>query len=615
MTRAPPAPHLPASPDALRLAGYRRPDVLLITGDAFVDHPSFGAAVVGRLLESFGLVVAVADQPDWRDPTPLEAFGRPRLFVGITAGNMDSLVNHQTALRKRRHDDAYSPGGRHGLRPNRAAVVYTQLARRAFPDCLLILGGVEASLRRFAHYDYWADDLRRSALVDARADLLVYGMAERPLRAVCDRLAPLGEVDRSARSRLVGIRGTAVVLGQRTIERQRLDLSHGAALTFGPHGWEGQGPSLPTRGLFRDPPRPVRWVVRRLPSFERIQQDATHLAAATRLVERAANPALGHACVQRHGEATVLAMPPAWPLTTAELDAVHELPFTRAVHPRHAEPVPAFDMISSSVQITRGCFGGCTFCAISLHEGRAVQSRSRASVLREVAALQKTPTFRGTISDLGGPTANTYGLGCNHPAREARCRRPSCLHPRICPMLRTDPGPLITLLRAVREAPGVRHALVASGVRHDLALVAPGYLDELLRHHVGGHLHVAPEHNHPDVLRLARKPPYELFERFREQFERTRRRLGVERYLNPYFVSGLPGSTDARMAALVRLLRAEGWKPRQVQAFLPTPGSAATAMFYSGRNPDRLGERVTLPRSLAEKLRQHHLLTADLPRE
>jgi len=613
MSPLPPTAFLPASPADLRDAGHRRPDVLLVTGDAYVDHPSFGTAVVGRLLESWGLVVAVAAQPTWRDPAALAEYGTPRLFVGITAGNMDSMVNHQTAFRKRRHDDAYAPGGQHGLRPNRATVVYSHLARQAFADALIVLGGVEASLRRFAHYDYWADELRRSVVPDSRADLLVYGMAERPLRAICDRLAPLSQADRSSLRRLLGIRGTAVMLTKRTVADQGLDLDHDAPLRFGPQGWEGQGPPLSGRGPFRDAPRPVTWRVRRLPAYERILADPTDLARATRLVERASNPALGLACVQRHGEGFLVAMPPAWPLSTAELDAVHDLPYARAPHPSHDAPVPAHTMICNSIQITRGCFGGCTFCAIALHEGRTIQSRSRASVLREIAHLRSTPTFRGTISDLGGPTANTYGLACSSPAREARCRRPSCLHPRICPLLVTDHSPLRALMAAVREAPGVRHAHIASGVRHDLALRDPGYIADLLEHHVGGHLHVAPEHNHPDILRLARKPPYAVFERFREAFERARRRAGVERYLNPYFISGLPGSDDRTMVALVRLLRSEGWRPRQVQSFLPTPGTAATAMFHAGRNPDRLSERVSTPRTIADKQRQHGLLTEGLP--
>ena len=601
---------LPARPEDVGRGGL---DVLLVSGDAYVDHASFGVAVVGRVLASFGLRVAIAAQPDWRDPDALRAWGAPRLFVGVTAGNMDSMVNHQTAHRKRRHDDAYSPGGAAGLRPNRATAVYAHLARQAFPDTLVLLGGVEASLRRFAHYDYWADELRRSVLLDARADLLVYGMAERPLRAIVDRLAPLERVDRGAAERLYGIRGTAFALGRRAAEARGLSLAEGAALPFGPHGWAAGGPALPAAGLFREPSGPVSWRVRRLRSYDRLAEDPRLLAAATHTVERSANPALAEACVQRHGEAFVVAAPPAWPLTTAELDAVHELPYARAAHPMYAEPPPAAAMICASIQVTRGCFGGCSFCAIGLHEGKDVQSRSRASVLREVAALRATPAFHGTVSDLGGPTANMWRLGCGDPRAGARCRRPSCLHPRPCPILRTDHGPLRALMAAVRDAPGVRHVVVASGVRHDLALADPGYLDDLLRDFVGGHLHVAPEHVDDTVLRLARKPRYEVFERFRERFERARRKAGVERYLNPYFVSGLPGSTDARMRALVGRLRAEGWKPRQVQSFVPTPGTAATAMFHAGLNPDRLDEPVELPRALADKIRQHALLTEGVP--
>jgi len=604
---------LPASPQELRAAGHRRPDVLIVTGDAYVDHPAFGAAVVGRVLESFGLVVAVAAQPDWRDADALAAFGAPRLFVGVTAGNMDSMVNHQTAHRKRRRDDAYSPAGRAGLRPNRAAVVYSHLARQAFGDRLILLGGVEASLRRFAHYDYWSDSLRRSVLLDARADLLVYGMAERPLLAVVDRLTSLPRVDRAALPHLYGIRGTAVALGPRALAEAGLELADGEEVRFGARGGASGGPALPSGGPLRDPPRPPAFTVRRLPAYEQIQADPARLAAATRRLERTANPGLGQACAQAHGDQLVLAMPPAAPLSTAELDLVHELPYSRRPHPRYGEPIPAFEMIANSLQITRGCFGGCSFCAIALHEGRAVQSRSPASVLRELETLRQTPTFRGTVSDLGGPTANTYGLGCTDPARAARCRRPSCLHPRPCRWLSTDHGPLRELMRAVRQAPGVRHVHIASGVRHDLALRDPAYLEDLVRHHVGGHLHVAPEHDHPEVLRLARKPPYGDFEAFRARFDELCQRYGIERYLNPYFLSGLPGSTEARMRGLVRRLRAEGWRPRQIQSFVPTPGTAATAMFYAGRNPDRLSETVTTPRTLTEKLRQHRLLTADLP--
>jgi uncharacterized radical SAM protein YgiQ len=344
-----------------------------------------------------------------------------------------------------------------------------------------------------------------------------------------------------------------------------------------------------------------------------MRADPVLLGEATRRVERAANPTLCVACVQRHGEAFVVAAPPAWPLSTEELDAVHELPYQRVAHPSYAAPVPAAEMICTSIQITRGCFGGCTFCAIALHEGKGVQSRSQASVLREVAALRSAPPYRGTISDLGGPTANLWRLGCLDAEAEARCRRPSCLYPRICPRLGTDHTPLRGLMRAVREAEGVRHAIVSSGVRHDLAVRDPAYVADLVRHHVGGHLHVAPEHDDPDVLRLARKPAHASFERFRELFERARRAAGVERYLNPYFLSGLPGSTDERMAGLVRRLRAEGWRPRQVQSFIPTPGTIATAMFVTGLNPDRPEERVDMPRTLAEKIRQHRLLTADVP--
>lgn len=588
--------------------------MLLISGDAYVDHVSFGVAVVGRLLESFGLRVAIAAQPDWRDPDALAAFGRPRLFVGVSAGNMDSMVNHLTAHRKRRHDDAYSPGGRAGLRPNRASVAYAQLARQAFPRALIILGGVEASLRRWVHYDYWADRLRRSVLLDARADLLVFGMAERALRGIVDRLAPLGEASVSHAPLLYGLRGTGFAAGRRQAGVHARALEEGGELRFGPHGWAEQGPPLPsTVAPFREPAGPVSYRICRLPSYEEMLADRRLLAEATRRAERASSPWRAEACVQRHGEAFVVLCPPAWPLSTEELDLVHELPFAGTAHPCYQEPVPAAAMIRSSIQISRGCFGGCSFCAISLHEGKRVQSRSRASVLREIGRLAARPGWTGVVSDLGGPTANLWGLGCSDPEAEARCLRPSCLHPRRCPLLRTDHGPLRGLMRAARSCPGVRRVLIASGVRHDLALLDREYLSELLRHHIGGHLHVAPEHTDPTVLRLARKPGYAVFERFRHLFDRLRRSAGAELYLNPYFVSGLPGSTDAAMRALVATLRAEGWRPRQVQSFIPTPGTIATAMFYSGCNPDRPEEEVALPRTLADKIRQHRLLAGDLP--
>ncbi len=613
----------PISPEALHRRGTKRADVLLISGDAYVDHPSFGTAVVARTLEYLGLTVAVAAQPPWRDVDSIRAFGRPRLFVGVSAGNMDSMVNHQTAHRKRRHDDAYTPGGRSGMRPNRAAVVYAQLARAAFPDALVLMGGVEASLRRFAHYDYWADKLRRSALVDGRADLLVYGMAERPLAAIVARLAAvrgaLGrDPDRRDAPRLFGLRGTAFVVGQREVERRDLSLSEGRSLSFGSHGWCRDEPSLPASWPFADPTGEDRGAktfrVRRIPSYERILDSPRLLVQATRAVERSQNPELGEILVQRHGAAFLVVAPPARPLSTEALDTVHELPFSRRQHPDYDEPVPAALPIACSVQTNRGCFGGCSFCAITLHEGRTVQSRSRASLLREVRALVENPVFRGTVTDLGGPTANTWRLGCRDPRVAARCRRPSCLAPEPCPRLSTDHAPLRALLADVRAVPGVRHVFIASGMRTDLlAGRSAGFLEEIVRHHTGGHLHVAPEHSDTTVLRLARKPPYEQFERFREDFRRARRRAGVERYLNPYFVSGLPGAVDSATAELASLLRAEGWRPRQVQSFLPTPGSAATAMFWGRYSPDRLDEAVEMPRRLADKIRQHRLLTDGLP--
>jgi uncharacterized radical SAM protein YgiQ len=601
---------LPISPEELAGRGTQSADVLLISGDAYVDHPSFGVAIVGRLLESFGLTVAIVAQPDWYNPEALAAYGRPRLFIGITAGNMDSMVNHFTAHKKRRHNDAYSPDGKHGSRPNRATIVYAQLARQAFSDSLIIIGGIEASLRRYAHYDYWSDGLRRSILLDSRADLLVYGMAERPLRTIVDRLMPLlPHVDRQAATRLWGIRGTGFVLGKREATARGVSFNDGDSIHFGSPGWSEDNISLPTDGLFRDvPASAASWTMRLLPAYDRMTQEPKLLAQATRLVEQTANPAHNIACIQQHGESWVIINPPAWPLTEVEFDAVHELPYARTAHPQYHKPIPAAEMICNSIQITRGCFGGCSFCAIGLHEGKWVQSRSQASILHEVAKLQLSPRYRGIISDLGGPTANMWRMGCKNPSNAARCRRPSCLHPRPCPLLQTDHGPLRQLMRAVREAPGVRQVFIASGIRHDLALRDPHYIDELVRYHLSGHLHLAPEHMDPEVLRLARKPSYEVFEQFVKSFNRARQAAGLQRYLNPYFVSGLPGSTDSTMKLLARKLCSEGWRPQQVQSFIPTPGTIATAMYYAGINPYHPDEHIPMPRTLAEKIKQHALL-------
>jgi len=599
----------------------------------------------------------VAAQPDWKDPAQLTAYGRPRLFIGITAGNLDSMVNHYTAHKKKRRTDAYSPGGRAGLRPDRASIVYSQLARQAFRDSLILLGGVEASMRRFTHYDYWKDAVRRSVLMDSRADLLVYGMAERALRTIVDRLTgptsnqgvqlkaerrpTIQNVDRRSAAKLLGIRGTAFVVGDRALAEWNLPLRDGDLIepsrllaaaqvdmdpdrNIAPDRNIDVGPSIdPNRniqadstsratplGLFRDEAETTPWKVRHLPAFEAITKDRRLLAMASHIAERNSNPTLGQILVQRHGHAQLLVMPPARSLATEELDFVHELPYKRTPHPSYQERIPAMDMIQTSIQISRGCFGGCTFCAITMHQARAVQSRSVASILREVATLMDQG--HKVISDLGGPTANMWHMAGRDQSVCDRCRRPSCLHPTICPNLNTDHEPLRDLLRRVRKVPGLKRALVASGVRHDLALLSPGYLSDLVEHHVGGHLHVAPEHDDPHVLSLIRKPTYDRFEAFRHLFEQVKKRHHKQCYLNPYFMSGLPGSTDARMAALVRRLRAEGWKPRQVQSFIPTPGTPATAAFASGVDPDDVSNLVEMPRTLGDKIRQHRLLVEDI---
>ncbi len=600
----PPRKEIPITPRQLRRLG-RRLDVLLVSGDAYCDHPSFGTAVVARFLESFGLTVAVAAQPDPNDVEALAAFGRPRLFVGVSAGNMDSMVANYTSHKRKRRTDAYSPGGQAGRRPDRAVLVYANLARRAFPDALVLLGGIEASLRRFAHYDYWQDDIRRSILLDAKADLLVYGMAERPLRAILDRLREVRVADRSHARLLEGIRGTAFAVTSRRMREEGFTLEDGAPSPFQPKDL-----GLPP-GPFRDEPEPPSWRVRLLPAYEDVREDPTHLAEATRIVERSQSPHLGEVLVQRHGTQFLVVMPPAFPLSPAELDYVHELPYLRHEHSSYREKVPAMEVVRHSIQILRGCFGGCAFCAVGLHQGRIVQSRSEDSILREARDVARA--HKGRISDLGGPTANMWRMGGRNEKVCRTCRRPSCLWPEVCPNLDTDHRPLRRLYAAVRELPEVRRAVVSSGIRYDIALRDPDYVADLVRYHVGGHLHVAPEHADPEVLRLARKPPYEVFEAFQRLFEKLKARFKVDCYLNPYFMSGLPGSTQENTRALVRLLRRQGWKPRQVQSFLPTPGTAATATYVAGVSPDDPDRPVPMPRSLKAKIRQHRLLVADLP--
>jgi uncharacterized radical SAM protein YgiQ len=618
------APVLPMSRAEMEQLGWECCDVILVTGDAYVDHPSFGAALIGRVLEEQGFRVGIIAQPDWRSATAFACLGRPALMFGVTAGNMDSMVNLFTAEKRVRSDDAYSPDAKPGLRPERAVTVYAQRCREAFPDVPVVIGGIEASLRRVAHYDYWSDKVRRSVLFDSKADLLVYGNGERQVVEIAHRLAAGEPV-----AAITDVRGTAFVLsakapkpsesrgkpagsagGVPSREAERGERGGGAG--GGPKGM-GTLPGFPYQIDCTTIGRATRasdGQVIRLPSFEAVAEDPVLYAHASRILHLESNPGNARALLQRHGSRDLWVNPPALPLTTAELDAVYDLPFSRRPHPSYGgSRIPAYEMIKCSIAIMRGCFGGCTLCSLTEHEGRIIQSRSPESVLREIASVrERTPGFTGVISDLGGPTANMYQLACKNPLIEAACRRLSCLHPGICPNLDTNHGPLIHLYRRARQAEGVKKVTIGSGVRYDLALVSPSYIEELVRHHVGGYLKVAPEHSEPAPLAKMCKPGIAAFDEFRVLFERFSRQAGKQQYLIPYFIAAHPGTTLRDMVALALWCKRNGFRPDQVQAFLPTPMATATAMYHSGKNPlrplHRRGEEVYVARG--EKERRLH---------
>ncbi len=550
-----------------RARGWDELDVVLVSGDAYVDHPSFGAAVVGRVLEAAGYRVGILAQPDWRRIDDFRALGRPRLFWGITAGAMDSMVNHYTSAKKLRRDDAYSPGGQHGLRPNRATIVYANRCREAFKGVPLVVGGVEASLRRVAHYDYWSGKIRRSMLLDAKADLLVYGMAERQVVEIAKRL-DAGD----AAAALRDVAGTVV----RIHEDQR-------------------------------PADAVE-----LPAYDGLLADPSLLADATKLHYIASWPGARAPVVQRHEHEWIMENPAPAPMTPAELDAVYALPFTRRAHPHYDAlgGVPALESVKFSVTTHRGCFGGCSFCALALHQGRAIQSRSVDSIIEEIQRFERDPDYRGIVFDLGGPSANMYGMRCRMEGKWAagkQCRRASCIHPDVCRHLECRHDAVRGMMEAVRGLPGVRRAFVASGVRHDLALRDDAYVRDLVAHHVGGHLKLAPEHLCDGVLDLMAKPRFEAFVEFVERFTKLSRAAGKEQYVVPYLMSSHPGCTLSHMRELAAYFAGRGWRVEQVQDFLPTPMSASTAMFASGRCPFT-GRRVYVPSSMAEKAQQRRLL-------
>ncbi len=596
------APQLPMTRAEMDVLGWDSCDVIIVTGDAYVDLPSFGMAVMGRVLENQGYRVGIISQPDWLSAQAFRTLGRPNLFFGVTAGNMDSMVNHYTSERKIRSNDSYTPDGVAGARPDRAVLVYSQRCREAFKGVPVIIGGIEASLRRIAHYDYWSDKVKRSVLPDSKADLLVYGNGERQILEIAQRLADGEKV-----GDLTDIRGTAfmrkaVPAGWVEMDSTQLDtpgplINHPDPYAMQPECDQASAAiELTVKEVHEKWGDRARTVIR-LPDYELVAKDPVLYAHASRLMHLETNPGNARALVQRHGGREVWLNPMPVPLTTPEIDAVFDLPYNRRPHPLYGKaPIPAYDMIKNSINIMRGCFGGCTFCSITEHEGRIIQSRSEESIVREIENIRdKSLGFTGTISDLGGPTANMYRLACKTKEIEAACRKPSCVYPGICPNLVTDHGPLIKLYRRARKVEGVKKVFVASGVRYDLAVVSPEYVKELITHHVGGYLKIAPEHTENGPLNMMMKPGIGSFEKFRRLFEKFSRAAGKKQYLIPYFIAAHPGTTNTDMLNLALWLKKNKFRPDKVQAFLPTPMATASAMYHSDRNSLRQIRRTARP--------------------
>jgi uncharacterized radical SAM protein YgiQ len=571
-----PASFLPINMEQARSRGWNELDVIFISGDAYIDHPSFGVPLLARWLEKHGFRVGIISQPDWRSKEPFMALGKPKLFFAVSAGAMDSMVAHYTPARKLRHDDAYTPGNVHGARPNRATLIYTSRLKETYRDVPVIIGGIEASLRRFAHYDYWEDKVRRSIIFDSKADLLIYGMGEKPLLEVAQRMQR-GESMADIRD----------VCGAAYINRE---LPMFPAST-------GKGTAIIE-----------------IPSFEDVSSDKKKFAEAFRLTALEQNPFCGRTIVQRHGDRLLVCAPPALPLTEAEMDAVYALPFEKAPHPSYREPIPAWEQIKTSITSHRGCFGGCAFCSIAMHQGKTIQSRSEASVLNEIDALGSKPWFHGSVSDIGGPTANMYGLSCGNPDAQRSCRKPSCIFPQVCPNLKTGDARAVSLLSKACARRGIKHVAVSSGVRYDLMERQPNYFSDLVAHHVSGLLKIAPEHLVEHVTTLMRKPGRKSFENFLKRFRSESDRLGKRQQIVPYIISGHPGCTLADMLELALELKKLGLKVEQVQDFTPTPGTLSTCMYYTGINPET-GKKVHIPRSDHEKGLQKALLLWHQPDE
>lgn len=579
---------LPMTRSEMTDLGWNELDILIVSGDGYVDHPSFAAAILGRWLVAHGYRTGIVAQPRWDTTEDVERMGRPALFTAVSAGALDSMLAHYTAFRKKRHDDAYTPGGKAGARPNRAILAYTGLVRQAFPGMGVVIGGIEASLRRITHYDFWTDKLRRPILTDSKADCLVYGMGERAILDIAvamDAQGPHSGIP--LRELVIGIPGTAV-MGRAPIAPYDVPAGIGSAVT-------GLSPDIPANA----PTMP-------LPAHEDMEQDATLLMSATLTLERHVQEGKSWA-MQPVGGRAVLIAPPAAPLAEAEMDRLYALPFARKAHPSYKEAIPADSMIATSITTHRGCGGGCSFCSLALHQGRRIASRSRQSILGEVRSMAAMRQFNGSISDVGGPSANMWQATCT--ADPAQCKRASCMHPKICPKFKVNQSQAVDLLRRIQEEEGIKHVRVASGVRFDLAQQDETALRAYTMEFTGGQLKVAPEHICDDVLDLMRKPGLPVFEAFLQAFERYSEKAGKEQYVIPYLISSFPGCTDEDMHKLGDWLKRRGWKPQQVQCFIPTPGTVATAMFYTETAPD--GRAIYVARTDAQRLRQHHILMPD----
>ncbi len=672
-----PAPFLPMSRAEMDKLGWDSCDIIIVCGDAYVDHPSFGMAVIGRFLESQGFRVGIIAQPDWKSAEPFKALGKPNLFFGVSAGNMDSMINRYTADLRMRSDDAYTPGGMGGKRPDRCVTVYSQRCKEAYKDVPIVLGGIEASLRRIAQYDYWSNEVRRSVLIDATADILLYGNAERAIADIAHALAQGKDI-----KDLDNIRGTVVVkkdvpAGWTEIDSTRIDWpghidklpnpyeyqhdtksvvdaaqadlnnSQIGLRQLDPEKMEAQIAALnpseqlqtigcPAQGeaseksLNADEPQAIRIIPMplqnrsdlanddkvyvRLPAFDKVRNDPILYAHASRVLHQEANPYNARPLVQKHGNREIWVNPPPIPLETDELDGVFDLPYARVPHPVYGkEKIPAYDMIKTSVNIMRGCFGGCTFCSITEHEGRIIQSRSQESILKEIEDIrEKVPGFTGHISDLGGPTANMYRLTCKDMPTLSKCRRLSCVYPTICKNLITDHKHTTALYRAARKLKGVNRISIASGLRYDLAVQDPEYVKELVTHHVGGYLKIAPEHTEEGPLAQMMKPKMSSYYEFKKMFDKFSKEAGKKQYLIPYFIAAHPGTKDEDMVNMALWLKKNNFEVDQVQTFYPSPMSLATAMYVSERNPLKKltykSGKITIPRGLDQRRLQKALL-------